>query len=807
VIQELRLALRRVWAAPGLAAAAALCLGVGIGASAILATWARAILLEPLPGVPRSGSLLAVETLDPEGRFVLSSQPEYRDIAERAASVLDVVGFDDQMMALSDDGETERVWGLVVSANYFDALQVRPLLGRGFLFEEAAQESAVAVISHRFWQRRFGGDPAVVGRAVTLNGRDFTIVGVAPPGFWGTRPGLAYDLFAPLSVQRHLVPGGDRQEARDDRWLQRLARLRPGTSREQAQLALDAIALQLAAESPRTNAHHALSLIPMRSAPRGAGRVLGPVVVLLGAVVALLLLVACANVANLLLARAITRRRELAVQLALGATRGRLAAGLLADASVISLFGMSVGVVLAYWGSGSLLWFVPPSDFPIALELGVDARVLGLAAALSALTTLLVGAAPAWSASRAASGEALRTESHGVLGGGQGRLRRVLVSAQMALSVLLLAGAGLFLRSIDNMRAADPGFDARGVLLVSFDLFPGGLDAATGTAFYERLLERAGGLPEVVQVSLGRRVPLGFGGRPRVDGFLVPGFTPTPGATTWAFYNEVGPEYFATLRTPLRSGRDFGGHDRGGAPRVVVINEAMARRYWGASDPLGTSLELFGERWVVVGVARNVADRSLGEAPEPWLYFPALQRYRPDLTLHLRTGGDPAALAATLRELVRDLDARVPIFGMRSFADLTRAAGLELEIAATLLALFGGAALLLAAVGLYGVMAFAVGRRRREIGLRIALGARRAAVAGLVVRDGLRAVAVGAACGGVAFLAAGRLVASQLFGVAPADPWSVGFALTLLCCVALLACIVPAQLALRLDPATALRSE
>jgi predicted permease len=527
----------------------------------------------------------------------------------------------------------------------------------------------------------------------------------------------------------------------------------------------------------------------------------------LGAVVGTFLLMACVNLAGVLLARGFTRRREMAVRLSLGARRPDLVRALLAETLLVAGLGGAAGLLVARGGLGLLEAWMPPTSFPLHLGARLDGPVLGFALLLTLLTALAAGLLPAFRATRRDVTAALRDESGSVAAGRDStRLRQRLVVGQLALSVVLLVAAGLLARSLGQIRTYDVGFDPRGVLIASLELFTSGYDAERGRAFYRTLLERLAALPGVDAVSTARRAPLGFGGSSS-SSVEVEGWEPPKDGFAWGYYNNVGPGYFSTLRMPLARGRGFTLADDEKAARVAVVNEAMARRYWGGREAVGGRFRL-GPDWIsVVGVVRNATLRDVGERPAPWFFLPVLQSYRPDMTVFLRTRGDPAALTRPLAQAVASLDPNLALFGTYTLEAHLGASDFRQRAGSRILGLFGVLGLALASLGLYGILAFFVAHRQREIGIRLALGSSRAEVFRLVLRQGLRLTAAGVGTGLLLGGAVARLLRALLVGVGPADPVTFAGVLLLLCVVAALACLVPARRAASVDPAATLRFE
>jgi predicted permease len=806
--RDLRYAVRMLARSPGFTAAAIVSLALGIGANVTIFTWARGVLLDPLPGTAHPARLVKFLESDPDREFVSLSYPDYRDYRDRASKLAGFLVLRPVTASLANDGRNERVFAQLVSGNFFEVLGVRPAAGRLLMPDDDRTPLGhpVVVLSETIWRRRFGGDPSLVGRTIVLNTRAYTVIGVAQAGFYGVGTALAYDAWVPMAMQEHFEPGGNRLEARGNRWLEGWGRLRDGASREEAEAELGAISRQLAVEHGLEPGTRVPRLFPAWRAPRSGAAILGPVLLVLGAVASLVLLLACANLAGLLLARGVARRREIAIRLAVGARGRDLLRQLLVESVLLALLGGVAGLVVAAWGTNLLTAWIPPSGLPIDLRAHVDLGAVGFALALSVVTGLLFGLAPARQAVRGDVAHVLRKEAGAVAGGGRARMRAVIVGGQVALCLVLLVAAGLFLRTLHVIGAFDVGFNPKGVLLASFELFTSGYEPDRGLALYRELLVRTERLPGVEGASLVRRPPLGFGGAAdstvEVDGYAAPANQPA-----WGYYNNVGPRYFAMIGTLVVRGRDFTPQDDAGAPRVVIVNETMARRYWPERDAVGGQLR-FGADWLtVVGVAKDATYRDLGERPAPWFFLPILQWYRSDATLVVRTAGDPLALAAPVQELARGLDPNLALFNVRTLEAHIGAADVRQRVAGQVLGLFGLIGLVIACVGVYGLVAFSVAQRTREIGMRVAMGARPADVLRLVLGQGARLVSIGAGIGLAFAFVLALALRSLLFGVAPWDPVTYIAVTVFLLVVALAASFVPARRATRVDPVVALRCE
>jgi len=807
LVQDIRFALRLLVRRPAFTVLAVVTLGLGIGANATIFSWVEALVWRPLPGVADGERIVAVHAATRTRSNLSISYPNFADFRDRRpSSVEGLLCYSLQAATLREGNQADRAWGVLVSGNYFDVLGVRAAYGRTFSPEEDRTPGThpVAVLSHRFWERRFGSDPTVVGRTVLLNERAFTVVGVAAAGFQGTNIGVAVDLWVPMMMQSAIVPG-DRLNARGNGWLKVLARLAPGATVGDAQAGLAVVAGHIADAYPGT-AVRGVAVYPLWRAPQEASGMMAPVLAVLMAVVGIVLFIACANIASLLLARASSRQREIAVRLAVGATRWRLLRQLLTENTLLALLGGLAGVALARWTAGSLVWFLPPTPFPLLVDAGIGPRVLLFSMALSLGTALVFGLAPALQTTRTNLVPALKDS-----GGGAGRparrglFRQGLVVVQVTLSLVLLVTAGLFLRTLQNAQAVDPGFSLRNGVIATVDLLPAGYDATRGPAFFRSLLETASSVPGVSGASLIDQVPLHLGGSDTAG--EIEGYTRAKDEEIALYYSRVAPRYFETMGIPLVAGRVIDERDGPGTPDVIVVNETAARRYWRGRNPIGGRVRFGKETVQVVGVVRDGKYQTLNEAPRPFIYFPLYQAYRPGVTLVVRSDADPRGLMASIEKRIRALDPRVPVFDVQTMAEHLQLSVFMVRMAAVLLGMFGVMALLLATTGLYGVLAHLVSQRTHEIGVRMALGAGRWTIVGFVIRQGLLVTAIGLALGVLAAAAVTRLVASQLIGVGPLDPISYLATLALLTAVALLACYLPARRAARQDPLEALRWE
>ena len=827
-LQDLRYAARQLCRAPGFALVAVLTLALGIGATTAIFSLLNALLLRPLP-VARPEQLVFLRVAGNDESFSYPAFERFRDQTQTLAAVAAVQhGADKRRMIATGFGATDvepvRVQG--VSGNYFGLLGVPAVLGRPLLPDDdrADAPQAVVVLSHAFWQRRFAGDTDVIGRRIQMDHAALTIVGVAPPGFNGFELGVAPDFWLPVAMLAQAEPESQSpQRLKDEGWSWSLVvgRLRDGVSRAEAQAEIQTIyqrQLMAFAEAraarwtEKQRSNYVKQVIEV--VPGGAGfsplqrqfeRPLSVVSVLVGCV----LLIACANVAGLLLARGSARQREFAVRAALGAGRGRLARQLVTESLLLAVCGGAAGVALAFAGTCFLSRTLPAATRLIGVD--PDGRVLGFALGLSLLTGVLFGLAPALRLSRAAGGVTAKAST-----GGRSRLNQALVVAQIALSVLLLAGAGLFVRTLQKLKAADLGFAPERVVRFTLE-FDRDYNAAARAAVHRRVLEALEALPAVRRATVSGAGVLsgdGFGMRLGIDGY-----TPQPDEQIRAVIVVAGPRFFETLGIPLRQGREFTAADEpiaasgaNPAPRLAVVGESFARRYFGTTNPIGRVLR-FGAKadqplLEIVGVAKDIKYRSLREAAQMEIYVPYFGGVmNVTMVTHVAAVGDPRALEASIRQLVKQIDPRVVVGGLRTLEDLVNSTLAQERLMAQLAGFFGVFALLLASLGLYGLLSYGVVQRTREIGVRMALGARAADVLGLVVGEGVKLALLGTACGIAAALATTRFAEKMLYGVTPGDPITFVGVAALLLVIATIAAWVPARRAAKVDPMVALRAE
>jgi len=807
--RNLQYSLRTLRKRPGFTLTVVITLALGIGANATIFTWIKAVLLEPLPGIEQPERLVEVWGATRNNSALSLSYLDYLDYRDRNVVFSGLAAHQVQPLNLGRGGKPERVWGAVVSGNYFNVLGVKALIGRTFLPEEDRTPNShpVAVIGYGLWQRDFGADPKVIGRTITLNEHDFTIIGVTPKEFGSPFAGIALDAWTPVMMKDYVALPHFSLTDRGSRWLMVMGRLKPGVTVVQAQANVAAIARQLERTYRQTNDQMGAAVYLLSQSPFSLKRSMQSALAVLMAAVAIVLLIACANIANLLLARAASRRKEIAVRLALGSTRWRMLGQMLTESFVLASCGAAVGLTLAFWTARSLPAFLPPYGIQVSFDTRPDVVVLAFTLGLTVITTVLFGLAPALQASKPDLVAALK-DNAAALGQGQRKfpLQHALVISQMALSTVALISAGLFVRSLREAYEADPGFDPHRVLLASFDPFLSGHDDNHGREFYHRLIERVRTLPGVQSVTLARRLPLTLSGIAFAN-VVIDGYTPAKDEDMHLNYETVGPDYFRTMRIPLVQGRDFDERDNEHARGVVIINETMARRYWTGGDALGRRIKLDKSWLQIVGIAKDVKNRTLNEALQPFLYVPFLQDYRSNMILVARTVIEPKTMFHAVRAETAALDPKIPMFDAKTFEQHIGLSLFLQRMAATILSIFGLLALSLAAVGVYGVMAYAVSQRTRELGIRISIGASRSDVLKLILGQGLTLSVVGLIGGLVTALVVTRFSAHLLYGVSSADPVTFTVIALLLLGVAVVSGYFPARRATRIDPVVALRME
>lgn len=836
--RDIRYAVRTLGRAPGFTAVVVLTLALGIGANTAIFSVVNRLLLRPL-AVDRPEELVGVYGGNVRAPYSVTSYPEYTDLRDHSEAFDGLAAYSNITVNWNAGDQTDLLSGTIVSGNYFDVLGVRPRLGRFFLPEEdrIPGDRAVVVVSSALWTNRFGADPTILGKFMQLRGRAFLIVGVAPADFSGTNPLASSDVWIPMMMQATVRPPSAGFSADMDpdllgtrrRWLNVIGRIGENKSTEQAMAHLATIASQMAAAFPETNQGVTFSILPLSGIPPQIQGVAGSTAVLLMTIVALLLIIACANVANLLLARGLARRKEMATRMALGASRLRLLIESMSESIVLALMGGAVGVLMAMWATSAL------SRIPAALigndavvDVGIDRRVLIFTLLISVLTGFLCGIFPAISV----TGSNLVTKMKG------GRLaflrrsryfnlRSALLISQVSLSLLLLIATGLFARSLQRTQAVEPGFDTDNLLLASLNINLLSYTQVQSSDFYRRVIESVGSIPGIESAALARIVPLSgssrqtsisIDGEETSHGPMVRSDSTGPAIILAKPANEpphlinlniVSPEYFRTLRIPLLKGRNFGTDDITGAPRVAIVNESMAARFWPGRNAVGQRFQTPGQDAPVeiIGVAKDSKYGALREAPQPFAYLPLSQNHESGMSLHVRTNVSPTSVIKSVQSTIRQIEPNLPIVDVRTMNAQIGTALFPARLAATLLGVFGFFGLLLASVGLYGAMSYMTTRRTQEIGIRMALGANRTDVLRLVFKDAFVLVAIGILIGLAAAEALTRFLQGFLYGVSSTDPLTFLAVSLILAASGWIATFSPALSAIRINPVLAIRRE
>jgi putative ABC transport system permease protein len=805
--QDVRYAFRMLQKAPGFAAIAILTLALGIGANSTIFSWINSTLLNPIPGAVHTGDILALTSGGNSRVPVPFSYPDFVDLRKSTTSFSALIGSAIYPLNLTGKAKPERTWGTLASANYFDFLGVRPILGRGFLPSEDDKPGGapVVVISYRLWQLRYGGEPSVIGRTIEINDHPYTIIGVTPPVFQGTQTSLRSELWIPIVMVQQIISSRDRLQERSDTWVNVMGRLKRGITAGQAQTEMNIRMKELVDQYPKDHqGENVVTVYPLWRAPFGANGYLYILLPMLMAIAGAVLLLACANVANLLLVRSVSRRREIAIRLSIGASRWRLVRQLLIESLILALAGGGIAMLLTIWTAGTFSQFIPPTNLPINLDVHADGAVLLTTMLIAVLTGVIFGVLPALRASDLSPVSVLKEESGNASGGvHKARLASMLVVAQIALSLFLLVCAGLFIRSFRAAQSVYPGFNSNHVLIASYSLFPAGYTRDTGIEFHRQLLAKLEALPGVESASLADWVPLGY----TSDATTVnpEGYVPQRHESMDIADSDVGPNYLRTMQIPLVEGRDFTAQDTDSSERVAIVNEAFVRRYWPNQEGLGKRVHVDGQWATIVGVARTGSYYSLRETGLPFIYLPVLQRYSSTATVHLRVAGNPLAYAAAVEKAVHELNANLPVYDESTLESRVQVASTGQRIAGTFVGVFGLLALVLAAVGIYAVIAYTTRQRTNEIGIRMALGAQSSDIFGLVLRNGVYLIGAGLAIGLVLSLVLTRFLRTILFGVSATDVVTFTSVAILLSAVALLACYIPARKAMRVDPMVALR--
>jgi len=810
-VNDLKFAFRQLLKNPGFTITAALTLAVGIGANTIVFSWIRAVLVEAVPGASQAERLVVLCPRHVSGRLSdTTSMLDNRDLATITNVFSSVTGSRYDAMSLRLGKEIEWVWVESTEANFFNVLGVKPVLGRFFVPGEDTHPGGddVVVLSHSLWQRRFGGDPQVLGRVIEIAHRPFTVIGVAPANFYGGMGGLRFDLWLPITMSTEFNNATEVLTRRNWRVLHTYARLQPDVSLAEAQAAVTTAMRRSESEYPNTNRDLGIAVLPVWKSPWGGQGALLPLLRSLAVVAVLLLLLVIANVGNLLLIRATARQQEMAVRLALGAQRRRLARQLLTESLVLAALGGVLGCVLASWGAGLLFKLLPPTPhLPLGYDVGLNNTVLFFSAMATLGTGFLFGLAPALQAVKTSLNETLKQAGRtGGPGSSGQRMRSGLVIGEIALALVMLAGMAFCAQSLRRAHQIDLGLDPSHVWAAGFRLPSVGYDDNRTREVYQRLRQKLAALPGVESVALADWLPLGLEGGSSTR-FEVPGYQPAPGEAMSSGVSTVSPDYFRTLRIPILAGREFDERDNAQTPRAVIINQVFADRYFGGRNPIGLKLDFWEREWTVVGLAKNGKYRSLSEPSQPFLYVCEPQVSDRSLAAVVRTTGDPIGIARAVEQTALAVDPTLKPVAALAMTDYTAGAFTIPRMAATLLSALGITALGLAALGLYAVIAYSVSQRTREIGVRMALGAQPLDVLHLFLKQGLKLAAIGLGIGVIGAVLAAQFLSSLLIGVSASDPLIYVIVVALLGGVAALACWWPARRATRVDPMQALRYE
>ena len=810
--QDVRYSLRLIAKAPGFAVIAILTLALGIGANTTIFSWINSTLLNPVPGLSNPSEVVSLTLSKPGDNPFPLTYPDLEAMRDGQQSFTGITACNFAQMSLTGKGKPERIWGMVASANYFDVLGVRPILGRGFLpvEDEKPRGAPVAVISYRLWQTHFGANPNIVGQTIEINQHPYTIVGVAPAVFQGSQTGVRTEIWVPIMMEAQLNPLGDLLHDHHQFWLLAFGRLKPGVVLEQAQ---EEMTLRLKREvknyPEEHKGHDSVTVYPLWRNPFGLNYFLSTLLPVLMSIAGLVLLLTCVNVANLMLVRSVGRRREIAIRMSLGASRWRLVRQLLVESLMLALAGGVVALLITSWTAGTLMKFLPVTeDIPLALSIAADHTVLLAALVISVFTSVIFGILPALRSSGVAPVAVLKEDTGSASGGrSKARLANGLVVAQISLSLLLLICAGLFIRSFLSAQQINPGFNPHNVLIASYDLFTAGFSDSSGAEFDRQLVAKLEALPGMQSVALSDRVPLGFGGGS--TSVNPEGYVSQANESMETQVAIITPNYFQTMQIPIVKGRDFTLQDTKRSQRAVIVNEAFVNRYWPHQEALGKQLysDLPREWFTVVGVARDIKVTGLNEKPTPFLYLSLYQVYQATMIISARVAADPLTFGKTVEKTIHELNVDLVVFDVTTLESREQIASFPQRIAGTFVGAFGLLALVLAAVGIYGVTAYTTRQRTHEIGIRKALGASKDDILRLVLGHGLRLTLVGVGLGLAASFALTRYLSSLLLGVTSTDALTFSCVAILLCAVALFASFIPSRRAMRVDPMVALRYE
>jgi predicted permease len=805
LLQDVRFALRQLRKHLGFTITATAMLAVAIGANGTVLSWIDGTMLRPIPGARATGDLVSLV----RGEWNPSpvpplSYPDYRDLREQNHSLSGFLAYNHDWITVTGGAQPERIYIANVSSNYFDVLGIKPLLGRFFLPEEETRPDAVpyVILSYSLWKTRYASDPMIVGKGIEIARHPVTVIGVAPEGFIGAMPGIREDAWLTLNP---IGSNNWRMTHRSANFLNVLGRLRPGVNREVATQDLETIMRRIVAAYPNDHLGvNTITLDPMWRSPFGANGYMASTLPILLGIAGVVLLLTCANVATLTLVRFVSRRRELAIRLSLGANRLQLVRQMMLEGVILSLCAGVVSLLLTSWTAETFAWFVPPSSNPLVLNGTVDRNVVVGIVVLVILASVLCGVFPAWRSSHVPAVEVLKEESASVSGGSRNRhVLSGLVAAQIALSLALLVSSGLFLQTLRNLSDGNPGFDEDHILTASVGLNIAGYSDEQAAVIRHKIFDRVAALPGVSVSSLADWIPMSFT-RKTSDAYPE-GYVPRPHESLEVRRASVTPRYFATLGIPMIEGREFTLNDSDQAPRVLIVDETAAHRYWPGQDPLGKRLSIWSHLFTVVGVAKNSKHQFMNERPEPMVYMSYLQESDNETIVQLKTKGNPADMASAVERTIHEIDGGLPVFDVRSLRETTQAARIFAVMQSTFAGLFAVIALILAATGIYGVVAYRTQLRTHEIGVRMALGASRANVLRLVLLQGMWLTLIGLVLGLVLSFGLTHFIAGVLYGVSANDLMTVVGVVALLGAISLLACYIPAHRAMHANPVTSIR--
>jgi predicted permease len=807
LLQDVRFALRQLRKSPGFTITAGLMLALAICANSTVFSWIDGTMLRPIPGAQKTGELVTLV----RGQWNISpspplSYPDYRDLRDQNHSLTGMIAYNHDWLSLTGGAHPERVYVSNISSNYFDLLGVKPMLGRFFLPEEETRPDAVpyVILGYSLWKTRYAEDRAIVGKSIEIARHPVTVIGVAPEGFIGAMPGIREELWLTLNP---IGSNNWRMTHRGAAFLNVVARLRPGVNREMATQDLETIMRRIVAAYPNDHLGvNTITLDPMWRSPFGANGYMAATLPILLGIAGVVLLLTCANVATLTLVRFVSRRREIAIRQSLGAGRLQLMRQMMLEGVMISLCAGAVASLLTSWTAKTFAWFIPPSSNPIVLNGNVDHNVVIGIVALAIFAGMLCGAFPAWRSSQVPAAEVLKEESASVSGGSRNRrLLSGLVVAQIALSLALLVSSGLFLQTLRNLSDGNPGFDQDRILTASVGLNMAGYSNENATIIRHRILDRVAALPGVTVASLTDWVPMSFT-RKTLDAYPE-GYSPRPHESLEARRADVTPRYFETFGIPIIEGRDFTQSDGDKAPGVLIVDQTAANRYWPRQDPIGKKLSIWGRLFTVVGVVKNTKHQFMNERPEPTIYMSYFQHADNETIVQVNAKGNPADLAPTVQKTIHEIGGQFPVFDVRTMRETTQMARIFAVMQSTFAGMFAVIALILAATGIYGVVAYRTQLRTHEIGVRMALGASRANVLRLVLLQGMWLTFAGLGAGLALAFGLTRFIAELLYGINANDPMTVALVTTLLAVISLLACYLPAHRAMRVNPVSAIREQ